>query len=157
MKHTVGVAVWRGLAVGQMEPRNLFNENFVDSYPRNLSSAKLRRYTVNANMKHHYRQYILYTHLWLVKFVYPIYAVENLCEKCHFTKTVYKLEQLHLTLKAVKHLFIIFCFTHKNARQESSKFYSDLRNASSLELTEYYFFTHLRTSVTVVQLPCRLN
>jgi len=46
MKHTVGVAVWRGLAVGQMEPRNLFNENFVDSYPRNLSSAKLRRYTV---------------------------------------------------------------------------------------------------------------
>ena len=47
MKHTVGVAVWRGLPVGQMEPRNLFNENFVDSYPRNLSSAKLRRYTVN--------------------------------------------------------------------------------------------------------------
>jgi len=40
MKHTVGVAVWRGLAVGQMEPRNLFSENFVDSYPRNLSSAK---------------------------------------------------------------------------------------------------------------------
>ena len=28
------------------EPRNLFNENFVDRYPRNLSSAKLRRYTV---------------------------------------------------------------------------------------------------------------
>jgi len=33
MKHTVGVAVWRGLVVGQMEPRNLFNENFVESYP----------------------------------------------------------------------------------------------------------------------------
>ena len=48
MKSIVGVAVWRGLAVGQMEPRNLFNENFVDSYPRNLSSAKLRRYTVYA-------------------------------------------------------------------------------------------------------------
>ena len=32
--------------VGQMEPRNLFSENFADSYPRNLSSAKLRRYTV---------------------------------------------------------------------------------------------------------------
>ena len=48
MKHTVGVAVWRGLAVGQMEPRNLFNENFVDSYLRNLSSVKLRRYTVVA-------------------------------------------------------------------------------------------------------------
>ena len=45
MKHAVGVAVWRGLAVGQMEPRNLFNENFVDNYLRNLSSAKLRRYT----------------------------------------------------------------------------------------------------------------
>ena len=29
------------------EPRKLFNENFVDSYPRNLSSAKLRRYTVS--------------------------------------------------------------------------------------------------------------
>jgi len=41
------VAVWRGLAVGQMEPRNLFNENFVDSYLRNLSSVKLRRYTVS--------------------------------------------------------------------------------------------------------------
>ena len=29
-----------------MERQNLFNENFVDLYPRNLSSAKLRRYTV---------------------------------------------------------------------------------------------------------------
>jgi len=29
--------------IGQTEPRNLFSENFVDSYPRNLSSAKLRR------------------------------------------------------------------------------------------------------------------
>ena len=38
------------------EPRNLFNENFVDGYPRNLSSAKLRRYTVvrqqNFNQSH---------------------------------------------------------------------------------------------------------
>jgi len=53
MKHTAGVAVWRGLAVhvGQnlMELRNLFNENFVDSYPRVLNSAKLRRYTVNGH------------------------------------------------------------------------------------------------------------
>jgi len=32
-----------------MEPRNLFNENFVDSYPQNLSSAKLRCYTVPAH------------------------------------------------------------------------------------------------------------
>jgi len=46
IKHTVGVAVWRGLAVGQMEPQNLFNKNFADSYLRNLSSAKLRRYMV---------------------------------------------------------------------------------------------------------------
>ena len=46
MKYTVGMAVWRGLPVGQMEPRNLFNENFVDSYLRNLSSMKLRQYTV---------------------------------------------------------------------------------------------------------------
>jgi len=44
MKHTVGV--WRGLVVGQMEPRNLFNRNFVDSYLWNLSSTKLRCYTV---------------------------------------------------------------------------------------------------------------
>ena len=28
------------------ESQNLFNENFVDGYPRNLSSTKLRRYTV---------------------------------------------------------------------------------------------------------------
>ena len=34
MKHTVGVAVFRGFPVGQMEPRNLFNENFLESYPR---------------------------------------------------------------------------------------------------------------------------
>ena len=46
LKHTVGVAVWRGLPVGQMEPRNLFNKNFVDSYPWNLSSMKLRCYMV---------------------------------------------------------------------------------------------------------------
>jgi len=32
----------------------------------------------------------------------------------------------------------ILRFTHKTARQETSKFYSDLRNASSLELTKYY-------------------
>jgi len=30
----------------------------------------------------------------------------------------------------------IFCFICKNAKQESSKFYNDLRNASSLELTK---------------------
>ena len=35
MKHTVDVAVYRGLPVGQMEPQYLFNENFVESYPRN--------------------------------------------------------------------------------------------------------------------------
>ena len=40
MKHTVGVAVWRGLAVGQMEPWNLFNENFVDSYLWNLGAIR---------------------------------------------------------------------------------------------------------------------
>ena len=30
----------------QMEPKNLFNENFVDSYPRNLSTTKFKSYTV---------------------------------------------------------------------------------------------------------------
>ena len=35
-------------------------------------------------------------------------------------------------------LSIIFRFTHKIARQESGKFYSDLRNANSLGLTKYY-------------------
>ena len=43
--HTPLLHTWRGLAVGQMELRNLFNENFTDSYPWNLSSAKLRRYS----------------------------------------------------------------------------------------------------------------
>jgi len=42
MKHNVGVAVWRGVAVGQMEPRNLFNENFVDSYPRNFKFHEIK-------------------------------------------------------------------------------------------------------------------
>ena len=32
--------------VRQMEPRNLFNENFVDSYLRNLSPTKFKSYTV---------------------------------------------------------------------------------------------------------------
>jgi len=39
MKHTVGVAVWRG----QMEPRNLFNEKLCRQLSVKFSSAKLRR------------------------------------------------------------------------------------------------------------------
>jgi len=34
-------------------------------------------------------------------------------------------------------LFVILRFAHKIARQESSQFYSDLRNANRLELTKY--------------------
>ena len=34
-------------------------------------------------------------------------------------------------------LSILFRFAHKTARQEGSKFYSDLRNASSLAPTKY--------------------
>ena len=33
---------------------------------------------------------------------------------------------------------VIFRFVCNNARQESSKFYGDLRNASSLELAKYH-------------------
>ena len=51
------------------------------------------------------------------------------------------IERLRLTSQTVKHPqhSVIFRFAHsKTARQESSKFYSDLRNASSLALTKYY-------------------
>ena len=33
-----------------MEPRNLFNENFVDRYPRYLSPTKFKSYTVIAQV-----------------------------------------------------------------------------------------------------------
>ena len=39
-----------------MEPRNLFNENFVDCYPRNLSSTKLRRCTVSGAVGYLYER-----------------------------------------------------------------------------------------------------
>ena len=40
--------------------------------------------------------------------------------------------------KTSETLSVIFHFTHKTAGQESGKFYSDLRNASSLALTKYH-------------------
>jgi len=48
----------------------------------------------------------------------------------------------------------ILCFTHKTARQESSKFYSDLRNASSLELTKYYC---INCRCSAVAMPIKLS
>ena len=45
---------------------------------------------------------------------------------------------------------IIFCFICKNARQESSKFYSVLRNAKSLELTKYYCVNCHHSAVTML-------
>ena len=53
---------------------------------------------------------------------------------------VTSIERLRLTSQTVKHPqhSVLFRFAHKTARQESSKFCSDLRNASSLELTKYY-------------------
>ena len=48
----------------------------------------------------------------------------------------------------------IFRFAHKTARQESSKFYSDLRNASSLELTKYYC---VNCHCSAVTMPIKLS
>ena len=48
----------------------------------------------------------------------------------------------------------ILRFTHKTARQERSKFYSDLRNASSLELTKYYGVSCRGSMVTM---PTKLS
>ena len=47
-------------------------------------------------------------------------------------------------------LSVIFQFIHKAAWQESSKFYSDLRNASSLELTKYYCVSCCSSTVTML-------
>ena len=46
-------------------------------------------------------------------------------------------------------LSVIFCFAHQTARQESRKFYSDLRNASSLALTKYYCINFHCSAVTM--------
>jgi len=43
-----------------------------------------------------------------------------------------------------------FRFAHKTARQESSKFYSDLRNAGSLALSKYYRANFCCSTVTMV-------
>ena len=51
-------------------------------------------------------------------------------------------------------LSVIFHFTHKTARQESSKFYRDLRNSSSLALTKYYCINFRCTAVTM---PIKLS
>ena len=51
------------------------------------------------------------------------------------------IQQLHFDVIGCKTSVtpsVIFRFIRRNAWQESSKFYSDLRRASSLELTRYY-------------------
>ena len=66
------------------------------------------------------------------------------------------IERLRLTSQAVKHLqhSVLFRFAHKTARQESSKFYNDLRNASSVELTQYYC---INCHCSAVTMPIKLN
>ena len=44
---------------------------------------------------------------------------------------------------------VILRFSHKTAWQESSNFYSDLRNASSSELTKYYCVNCCCSTVTM--------
>ena len=44
---------------------------------------------------------------------------------------------------------VIFRFFHKTAWQESSNFYSDLRNTSSSELTKYYYVNCCCSAVTM--------
>jgi len=51
-------------------------------------------------------------------------------------------------------LSVILRFAHKTARQESSKFYSDLRNASSLEPTKYYC---INCRCSAVAMPIKLS
>ena len=47
---------------------------------------------------------------------------------------------------------VIFCFMCKTAGKKSSKFYSDLRNASSLELTKYYVNCRCSTVTMLIKL-----
>ena len=58
--------------------------------------------------------------------------------------------------QAVKHPqhSVLIRFTHKTARQESSKFYCDLRNASSLALTKYYC---INCHCSAVTMPIKLS
>ena len=51
-------------------------------------------------------------------------------------------------------LSVLFLFAHKTVRQESSKFYSDLRNASSLALTKYYC---INCHCSAVTMPIKLS
>ena len=62
-----------------------------------------------------------------------------------------------LAVKHLQHLplySVISHFVRMNANQESGKFYSDLRNTSSLELTQYYCVNCHCIAVTV---PIKLN
>ena len=49
---------------------------------------------------------------------------------------------------------VVFCFILKTAKQWSSKFYIDLRNTSSLELTKYYC---VNCSCSAVTMPIKLS
>jgi len=51
-------------------------------------------------------------------------------------------------------LSVLFRFAHKNAGQEGSKFYSDLRNASSLAPTKYYC---INCHCSAVTMPIKLS
>ena len=51
-------------------------------------------------------------------------------------------------------LSVLFGLAHKTAMQESSKFYSDLRNASSLALTKYYC---INCHCSAVTMPIKLS
>ena len=59
------------------------------------------------------------------------------------------IEWVNLTSPAVKHPLL---YSRKNAEQESSKFYSDLRNPSSLERTKYHCVNCHCSAVTCTML-----
>ena len=91
--------------------------------------------------------------------ILPAASVHLSCvlQETNVLKTAHLLiERLHLTSQAAKHLqhSVLFRFTHKTARQESSTFYSDLRNASSLALTKYYCINFRCSAATM---PIKLS
>jgi len=61
------------------------------------------------------------------------------------------MSQAHITSATLSD---ILRFAIKITRQESSKFYSDLRNASSLELTKYYC---INCCCSAVAMPIKLS
>ena len=87
---------------------------------------------------------------WHIEYTYPVRLVAR-SRPARSIPRVDRAAAFNVTgRKTSATLSVLFRFAHKSARQESSKFYSDLRNASSLSLTKYYCINCHCSTVTML-------